>query len=160
MDELFNELLRRAIAESEKDSKQREWGDTMQRYDAPPAVMGAEPLNPLMTLFAGQALDTASTYNFLKRKTGREDNAMFSNVLTQEHPENALIGGAAGAAGYYLAHKLLSKISPRLADTAAGIVGGYHMGLGGENFDPSRRESWSDGIFAKLAAERNRKNKN
>jgi len=123
--ELVDQLVQRQIAQDEKTK-------SMQM---PEPSRGPEPtpLDPKIALLLGQAADSASTYAFLKKGTGREANPALGYM--NGRPWSVIPSSIAGAAGYSLLHKFLSKKSPKVANTLAGLVGGFHGALAGANME-------------------------
>jgi hypothetical protein len=97
-------------------------------------------LSPKAALLLGSLADSASTYAFLKRGNGqREGNPALG--FFDEHPASVIPTAAAGALGYRAAYDLLHKHAPRVADTVAGLVGGFHGALAGNNIENTRGEA-------------------
>lgn len=116
---LMEEMVRRELA---KDS-------IRPKVSAP--APETKPLSPKMAMLLGGAADAASTYGFLQKEGHREGNPAFSYF--NKKPWTVLPTSAAVGAGYLGLHKLLSKFSPKVADTAAGLLGGHQMALAGKN---------------------------
>ena len=112
----------------------------------PSTTINGKSLSPLEAVLAGSAIDSASTYKFLKGGTGSEGNAMWQGMSP------LATGAAVGLAGPAL-HYALKKISPRLANMVGSQLGARQMALGGENFKNSRSElSSEDRVTQKLGA--------
>lgn len=123
-DKLIAELIKRQMDEQE-----------MAERFAPepsPSVPELSTLTPKQALLLGGLGDAASTYTFLKRGKGVEGNAMLA--FTKNKPLPTAMGALGGTLSALALHKLLSKKYPKLADTLAGGLGAYQMGLTSENF--------------------------
>ena len=98
------------------------------------------PLSPKMAMLLGGAADAASTYGFLKQGGMREGNPMFQHF--NKNPWTVLPTSAATGIGYHYLHKLLKSKAPKIANTAAGLLGGYQMALGGNNLERQNGNSY------------------
>jgi hypothetical protein len=99
-----------------------------------------EPLNPFLTSLAGGLLDSASTYNFLKRGTKTEGNALVSG-LSKKSPEALTAMGIAANVAIPYALKKLGKKYPKLARIMAGGQGALQFGYGSANLGTDKRSS-------------------
>jgi len=99
----------------------------------------AKPLSPKMALLLGNAADSASTYTFLKAKMGKERNPAMS--FFNEKPWTVIPTGIAANYGYSKLYDMLHKRKPKIADAIAGLVGGWHGALAGNNME--RVPGWS-----------------
>lgn len=124
---LINELVQREL------QKGRPAQEYAIRPEEAPKPLDITSLGPKAAMMLGGAADVASTISFLKRGTGKEKNPAFQYF--NDHPMTVLPTAAAVGTGYHYLHKLLSKKSPKLANTIGGLLGGYQMGLGGRNFE-------------------------
>lgn len=127
--ELINQLVQREL---NKTKVAEEYAIRPEEKPAPPNV---EAISPKAAMLIGGLMDSASTFNFLKRGTAKEGNPAFKYF--NKNPWAVIPTSAAVGTGYHFLHKLLGKISPKIADTTAGLLGGYQMGLGGRNFQNS-----------------------
>ena len=98
---LVDHLVKRQVA-----------AEQMQERFAPDAVESAPQgeLSPSLLAALGAAADGASTYRFLKKGTGREDNAMFSSALHEKPALTGLIAAGTGLAGPLLGKALKGKL--------------------------------------------------
>ena len=97
------------------------------------------PLSPGLTGLAGGLADAASTYYFLKKGTGREDNALLGK--TGNHPATT---AAAALGGYGLSKlfvKVLKKFSPAAADAVESNLGAMQLGYAAGNVDDDVQSS-------------------
>lgn len=127
---LVDELVKRQIAE-EKFTPRDNNGTPTQ----------PTPVSPMLALLAGQLADTGSTYAFLKTRSRPEANPALQ-FLNRGAAEKVLPLGAAGALGYLTAYKLLHRNHPGLANILAGLVGGYHGALAGNNVEHEAGNSY------------------
>jgi hypothetical protein len=125
--ELINQLVQREL------QKEKAAETYTIKPEEQPAPFNPTTMSPKMAMMLGGAADVASTLSFLKRGTGKEKNPAFQYF--NKNPMAVLPTAAAVGTGYHLLHKLLSKKSPKLANTIGGLLGGYQMGLGGRNFE-------------------------
>lgn len=130
----FDPTLMQELLHREMDKE-----DQTKRF-ATPAEAAPSPvtsLSPKMSMLLGQAADSASTLHFLtKKKPMKEMNPALQ--FFNKSPMSVIPTAIAGNLGYGLLHKLISKVSPKAADTTAGLLGGYHMALGASNMQPKR----------------------
>lgn len=147
---LMQELVNRELAAQTLDEKRRA-DIAPESHSAAPA--GMETTSPMKAMLLGQALDSASTYAFLKQ--GRHE----SNPALQYMNKSAasvIPSAVAGGAGYALLYKALHKSHPKAADTLAGLLGGYHMALGASNLEgPSKGENSYSAVVRDLAIKPN-----
>jgi hypothetical protein len=99
------------------------------------------PMDPKWSMLLGGAADAASTYKFLKDGSMREGNPAFAYF--NKRPWTVLPTAAGVGLGYHFLHKFLKSKAPKVADTAAGLLGGYQMALGGNNMEQSNSNSFS-----------------
>jgi hypothetical protein len=96
------------------------------------ALIPAAPIGTEKAAMIGGLADAASTYSFLKRGTGQEENAMFGGA--KNSPLKTALGVATGAAAGMGARALLRKMGfKRLADMLAGTQGAHQIGLAAQN---------------------------
>lgn len=115
--------------------------DQMRKRFAPEAAAPApySTLNPELSAILGSVADGASTYNFMKRGSGREDNAMLGGAGGP-----AATGMAAAAPGLIaaIAGRLLkNKLPGELIDSILGNLGASQMGLAGNNMNLTTKSS-------------------
>lgn len=137
-DDLIQELVKRQVEEQQMQER------FAPRADAPSPEQTT--MSPDKALLLGGMADAASTYSFLKRGTGREDNAVLNNLLGGQ-AQQALPTAAAAfgtTMGALLLKKLIAKASPKVADTLAGGLGGYQLTLAGGNINATPGVSASD----------------
>lgn len=151
----FDPALTQELLQREMDKE-----DTQKRFATPPeaAPSPVTALSPKMAMLLGQAADSASTLHFLTKKDpGHEANPALQ--FFNKSPLTVIPTAVAGNVGYGLLHKLLSKVSPKAADTAAGLLGGYHMGLGASNMQSKRNGGISSyqNVIDKLTLDGKRK---
>lgn len=117
-----------------------------------PQGMKHSNVNPTVAALLGAAGDAASTYHFMKKGGGAEDNALFGGL---KGPGQTALGVAGSSVGSILLAKLLGKKIPALRDAYIANQGATSIGLAGENFSyPKRRKvSGFDSVNEKLAAE-------
>ena len=128
MDLLDNKL----IDEMVKQQMRQEKFDPPRDAKAPEK---SKTIGPKTALLMGSLADSASTYAFLKRG-GKEANPALQYFNSK--PWSVIPTAAAGAAGYNALHGLIKRKSPKIADTLAGLLGGYHTALAGSNMQPNR----------------------
>lgn len=131
-DELLDELVAREVSKERKQTTMRPLPEKQSRPGGP-------TLSPKMALILGSLADSASTYAFLKQ--GRREANPALQVFNKRH-ETVIPMGAAGAVGYSLLYDLLAKRSPRMANTLAGLLGGYHGALAGNNLQGEAPDSY------------------
>ncbi len=125
--ELINQLVQREL---QKTKMAEEYAIKPEEQQARPEV---KALDPKLAMVLGGAADAASTYGFLKSKKGREGNPAFKYF--NGRPWAVIPTAAAIGTGYHYLHKFLKNKNPKVADTMAGLIGGYQAALGGENVE-------------------------
>lgn len=133
---LFNPDLVKELVLREDETNRRQQA---MEPEPKPVAKSPAPLDPKLALLLGSVADSASTYNFLKNG-GREANPALQ--IFNKKPWTVLPMGVAGALGYHGLYKLVHKVSPGLADNVAGLIGGFHTGLSGENFEKNPTNSY------------------
>lgn len=113
----------------------------------------ATPLSPKMAMLLGGLADAASTYGFLKSGKMEEGNPMFKYF--NKAPWSVIPTAAAVGLGYNTLHNLISKKSPKAADTIAGLLGGYQMALGGSNIENTVRPEPTESGYSLAAKDLN-----
>lgn len=133
--ELMNQLMARKTAEWDAQDKAKASVQPMPESSPTPV----ETLSPKLAMLVGQGLDSASTYAFLKQGQHEANPALqYMNNSANSVIPSALAGGL----GYTLLYNMLHKNHPKIADTAAGLLGGFHMALGGHNLEPQTHNSY------------------
>ncbi len=102
---------------------------------ARPASHGASPvstLSPSAASLIGGLMDSGSTYAFLKRGTGHEDNALAAG-LAKKSPELLTALGVAANLAVPLVWKQLAKKFPKAGAALAANQGALQMGYGALN---------------------------
>src|ERR1035437_10164139 len=108
--------------------RQRRWGPSMP---APTPATSSMP--PELLALLGGGLDAASTYKFLKDKSGTEDNPM--EQWAGKGPAGTAVGVASMAMGQALMRAALRKKWPKLANAMAANQGAESMALGVQNLN-------------------------
>ena len=122
---LARELLSRQMEVREAPDQTPMWA--LDRILIPATPIGTEK-----AAMIGGLADAASTYSFLKRGTGVEENAMFGGA--QNSPAKTALGVAGSAVGMMAARALLRRTGfKRLADMLAGTQGAHQIGLAAQN---------------------------
>jgi len=107
-----------------------------QRY-FPEQGPDVNPVDPeTMALIAGLA-DSASTYKFLKNKTGSETNPALS--FANNSPIAVTAAGLGSLGAMTLGRKLLRKKYPKVADMWATGQGAEQIGLAASNMNLKKR---------------------
>jgi hypothetical protein len=127
MDELIQREIKKSTAIEEFMPKEKQ--PTPQ----------TNPMDPKWAMMLGGAADAASTYNFLRNGSMKEGNPAFSYL--NKSPWTVIPTAAAAGTGYHFLHKFLKSKSPKIANTLAGLLGGFQMALGGNNFEQSSNNS-------------------
>jgi len=134
---LFNQMIKQAMEQDPRMSEAVLPPKQPERQTSPVP----KPMSPHKALILGSLADSASTAMFLS-KGRREANPALS-VLNKD-PWMIAPLAAGGALGYHLLHKLISKKSPKVADTLAGGLGSYHLAIAGNNMEPNTEEGHAD----------------
>lgn len=121
--QLVDELVKRQIAEESFIPKHED-----------KVPVQAKPLSPKIAMLLGNAADSASTYAFLKQ--GRKETNPAMKFFNNKHWSVIPVGIAANY-GYGKLYDLLRKKNPKIANTAAGLLGGWHGALAGQNVEHS-----------------------
>jgi hypothetical protein len=124
--ELINQLVQREL---QKDKMAQVYAIRPEEQQAPPEV---KPINPKVAMLLGGLGDVASTYWFLKNTNRKEGNPAFQYF--NKKPWTVAPTAAAAGLGYNALHGFLKSKFPKVADTAAGLLGGYQTALAGHNF--------------------------
>jgi hypothetical protein len=134
MDPLFNEMIQRAV----QQEMQRQAAALPPAWHSDtPASAPNTPLSPTAALIGGGIADAASTYAFLKQRTGTEDNAMFGGM--NNSPAGVASTLLATTAGAYGLKKLLDHFGlKRLTDVVAGNLGSTQAALAATNLGLGR----------------------
>lgn len=130
MNALIDELVAREIAKGDKHELLK------PLPESPHPAKSGPPMSPKKALILGSLADSASTYAFLKQ--GRHEGNPVLQMFNKKH-ESVIPMGAAGAAMYSALYELVKKGSPRTANTLAGLLGGYHGALAGNNIQGNGR---------------------
>lgn len=97
-----------------------------------PEGVDVQPLNPEVAAGIGGAADALSTYSFLKRGTGVEENAAWAGAKNSPGKTAASVAGSAAA--MMAARAMLRRFGMgRIADMMAGVQGSHQMGLAAQN---------------------------
>lgn len=133
-DSLIDTLVQRYVNnDMAAEQKQRQ-------FDGPSETKGsssAAPLSPKMALLLGSLADSASTFNFLGSGSGRESNPALQ--VFNKSRWSVLPAAAGGLYGYSKIYDALHSKHPKVADTLAGILGGWHGALAGNNLETSNQ---------------------
>jgi hypothetical protein len=127
---LAEELMHRELAKNPDQFKAA----------VPPTPVNRQSLHPELLALIGSLADAGSTYSFLKRGTGVEDNMAFAGA--NNRPFKTAAGVAGSALGSMGGRWLLRKAGFKgIADLLARHGGGQQLGLAGQNlqFDLSGR---------------------
>ena len=124
--ELINQLVQREL---QKEKMAQEYAIPPKEFEAPQQVTS---IDPKWAMLLGGLGDAASTYWFLKNTNRKEGNPMMKHF--NKNPWTVAPTAAAVGLGYNALHGLLKKTVPKVADTAAGLIGGYQAALAGNNF--------------------------
>jgi hypothetical protein len=89
-------------------------------------------LSPTTASLVGGLMDSGSTYAFLKRKTGHEDNALIAG-LAKKSPELLTALGVAANLALPLVWKQIAKKFPGVGNALAANQGALQMGYGALN---------------------------
>lgn len=140
-DELINELVKRQVAEQQ----------TRKRVDTQPEDTPHQQttLSPTAASIIGALADGASTYSFLKRGTGVEDNAMFGG-LKGKPLATALSAAGTGLAAPLLGKLLKGKLPKGVIDALVANMGARTLATAGANFDGLEGESSFDQVTKAL----------
>src|SRR5688572_5778516 len=106
--------------EAVRQHKSKQFMDYGKKEEAPQQV---KPLDPKTAMLLGGLADSISTYHFLKTGNSKESNPLVKKLFNN-NPWTVWPVAAATGLGYNALHGYLKKKSPKLADTAAGIIGG------------------------------------
>jgi hypothetical protein len=97
-----------------------------------PTGVEVRALNPEVAAVAGGLADAASTYSFLTRRTGVEENAMFGSA--KNGPSKTALAVVASALGMRAMRAMLRKAGfGRFADLLAGAQGAHQIALAAQN---------------------------
>lgn len=153
--ELIDQLVQREL---QKNKMAQTYAIKPEEQQAPVAPT---TLSPKLAMLLGNLGDAASTYGALKSGNGQESNKTFGYF--NKHPWTVLPTAAATTLGMTMLHKALSRMSPKVADTVAGLQGGFQAAAAGNNLestlDPTKGESGTANIAQDFRTALNMRNK-
>lgn len=123
--------------------RQAEAEEMQKRFASPstPAASQTE-LDPSLMAVLGAAADGLSTYQFLKRGTAQEDNAMFGGLENKPGLTAMSVTGT-GLAAPLLGKLMKKKLPQGLIDAIVANIGGRSLAAAGANFDGAREPSFT-----------------
>lgn len=90
--------------------------------------------SPTAVSILGPLVDAASTYNFMKRGTGHEENPMFAKLQDRPSLASLSIAGS-GLAVPLLKRFLHGKVSESILNTITSNIGANSLAVGAANFE-------------------------
>jgi hypothetical protein len=112
--------------------------EQMQKRFAPDAADAPAPegsLNPSLLTALGAAADGISTYRFLKKGTGTEDNALFNGAVSNNPAMTGAIAAGTGLIGPLLAKVLKNKLPESVIDAVIANLGARTTASAAANFE-------------------------
>lgn len=137
------------VAELAHELMQREIQRNPAQFERPVSGSPAPktPLNPETLALIGGLSDAASTYAFLKRGSGHEQNAMWKGM----GPATTAASVAGAALGAKAIRALLRKAGKgKLADALASVQGANQIGLAALNTRPVMNPSSDSAYTSKV----------
>jgi hypothetical protein len=129
---LAEELLRRELATNPEQFKPKPFN-----LGLPDNIdIEMKPISPGTLALIGGLADAATTYNFLKRRTGTESNAILG--FTNNHPEATGAMALAGFLAARLANKGIRKLNPKVADAITANLGALQTAYAVGNIGTTR----------------------
>ena len=118
-----------------------------------PSKSTVSPMDPYTLSLLGGLMDSGSTYTFLKRKTGKEDNALVAG-LAKKSPELLTALGAAANLAVPLIWKQVAKKFPKAGKALAANQGALQFGYGALNMQNTLTPRRSAGGEGRKSSER------
>jgi hypothetical protein len=129
IEQLAQEMLQRELAREERNM------DFDRPVYALPEAPRSTAVDPELAATMGVLADAASTYSFLKRRTGEESNPMFQGMS----PAGTAASVVGAGAGFRALRALMRRKGfEGLADVLAGNQGGYQGLIAAHNLHYSK----------------------
>lgn len=132
-DELMRELMQREMASKVMPQSGALFSEAGL---VPNTSQPMTPMSPGVAQLAGALGDAASTYSFLKRGTGVEDNAAYRGADNQPLATAVpvAVDGLMNLVGRALLNKTGNHTLKQLADLVMAMQGSHQIGLAAQNF--------------------------
>lgn len=129
---LIDDLVKRQMAQEQYAAPQPDVAQTSH-----------SELSPSLLAILGGAADGISTFDFLRKGTGVEDNAMYRPLKGNPIATGLAVAGT-GALTAAVLKKVLGKKFPKITDALLANQGADRIALAARNFSPEGHTSSSE----------------